>query len=458
MILWCPKCHEYRKRNSHEWDECRYTHHHIMVPAHEKFNNEINELRERIAAAEGSASDDAKPNDPASKDAKPNDLELANPDMDADRRKLGMLEAIKNSMVDDRLGSESVQAIVEEIVRDGLYDEHGGTFFWIGDGKTWDLLRHNSKALESVVSATHARRYGDAGRLFGVRDSIEARADILRLDRSKRAVAAGKRAVFADGRLWVDLGGEPRNVYVISADDHGPAVPYKPGARVILERHGMALPAPKSKKGGWLEMFCGLLRIEPERRRTFAAHICHMFCMHRETPAMVLDAGGADGAHSAEVTAARLVKELVDPVGFGRAVMMAPMGIHQLEGALESPVLAFAYAGSMQQDVSRCLAAAREGMALPGGKLYGYARIIFAGDTNTSVKINRYSMQTVPESDAPEDLLKRLDDMKPHLLYEMFGVIHDAFGSAAARSARPGAVSFDDMVCAVGNKVSGQPA
>lgn len=446
MILWCTKCGEYRKRNSPEWDECRYTNHHPMVAAHEKFNNEIDGLRRRIAEAE----------DAAAKDAKPDDTEVADTGTDDARRRLGTLEAIKNTVVDDRLSSETVPAVVEDITHDCLYDEHGGTFFWIGGDGKWDLLRHDSKALESAVSAVHARRYGEAGRSFGVRDAIEAHADVMRLDRSKRAVAAGRRAVFADGMLWIDLGGDARTVYSISADGHGPAVRYKPGARFILERHGEQLPGPRRREGRWLERFCGLLRIEQEQRRTFAAHVCHMLCTHVETPAMMLDAGDGDAALRAGVTAARLVRELVDPVGFRRGVAMAPTGVHQLERALESPVVAFGYADQLQRDVARCLAAAREGMPLSNGRLYGHARVIFAGSANSTGPLIRYGVEAAPGPDTPEDMLAALDCMKPHLLYEVFDVVHGAFGRAAARRAGPATVSFDDVAGAIQDMVDGQ--
>lgn len=437
MILWCTKCGEYRKRNSPEWDKCRYTDHHPMVVAHEKFNDEIDGLRRRIAAAEDAAAEDSKPGVP----------EVADSGTDDARRRLGVLEAIKNTVVDDRLSSETVPAVVEDMVRDGLYDEHGGAFFWIGGDGKWDLLRHDSKTLESAVSAVHSRRYGEGGKPFGVRDSLESRADTMRLDRSKRAVAAGKRAVFADGVLYVDLGGEPRRVYAVSADGHGMADRYGPGARFILERHGEPLPEPKRRRGRWLERFCSLLRVEPDQHRMFAAHLCHMLCMHRETPAMLL---GDGGAHVAEVAAARLVREVVDPVGFRRAVMVAPMGVHQVERALESPVVALCYAGSMQQDAARCLTAAREGMALPNGRLYGYARIIFAGSAGGSMEPVRYGIGAAPEPDPPEEMLAALDGMKPYLLHEMFDVVGDAFGRAAARA------SFNDMLHAVGDRVGGR--
>lgn len=64
----------------------------------------------------------------------------------------------------------------------------------------------------------------------------------------------------------MDLGGAERRVYGISAEGYGPAVPYGPGSRVILERHGAPLPTPAHREGEWLEWLGGLLRITPDQR------------------------------------------------------------------------------------------------------------------------------------------------------------------------------------------------
>ena len=146
---------------------------------------------------------------------------------------------------------------------------------------------------------------------------------------------------------WTSRGAR-RRVYGISADGHGPAVPYGPGSRIMLERHGAPLPVPAYEKGDWLDWFCSLLRITPGRREEFTAHLCHMFCTHQRTPAMVFEDGDGGGP-CGKTTAAGLVREVVDPVGFGRSVMMAPSRVRDILEALKSPVLALDRAGSQSR-------------------------------------------------------------------------------------------------------------
>ena len=120
--------------------------------------------------------------------------------------------------------------------------------------------------------------------------------------------------------LWVDLGGRPRRLYGISAEKHGPAVPYSPDVRVVMERHGNVMPEPERGGEGWLEAFCALLRVQERQRPLFCAHLCHMFCVHHQTPAMLFS--GPPG--SGKTAAARLARELADPVGMEHAAAVLP--------------------------------------------------------------------------------------------------------------------------------------
>lgn len=435
MILWCAKCGEYRKRNSQDWEECKFRSRHAMAPANERFAAELEDLRRRAGAE--------------------------NPDGETLDR-LGTLEALKRSVVESYSTDDSIGSVLDDVIHGGLHADHGGAFFWVRRGGGWDIVRSDGDELESSVSLTHVRRYGGAARRQAVQDMVRPRADEMRADPGRRAAGAGMRAVFADGRLWVDLGGEPRRAYPISAYGHGPAVPYGPGADVILERHGRPLPEPARRDGRWLEWFCDLLRIEPGMRRTFAAHVCHMFCTHQMTPAMLFDRDrGYEPA--GRTTAVRLVREVVDPVDFGRAVMMAPAETFQLEDALKSsPVLALDYMNGRNRDIDAYLAAACEGVALPGGRQYGYARVMAAcvmttwGTGELPREWWNYSLPKVDDPKPVEELLARLNDVKPYLLYEIFGVICGALGGSGPSLGW--AVTHNDMVDEVSGIVSNWPA
>ena len=75
MILWCTKCREFRKKNTPDWHECRYSSRHMMVPGHERMEKEMRQARERISSS-----------------GKPKDEDL---------KRLGALEAVKNAESDE---------------------------------------------------------------------------------------------------------------------------------------------------------------------------------------------------------------------------------------------------------------------------------------------------------------------------------------------------------------------
>ena len=74
MILWCVKCREFRKKNTPDWHECRYSSRHTLVPGHERMEKEMRQARERISSS-----------------GKPKDEDL---------KRLGALEAVKNAESD----------------------------------------------------------------------------------------------------------------------------------------------------------------------------------------------------------------------------------------------------------------------------------------------------------------------------------------------------------------------
>ena len=187
---------------------------------------------------------------------------------------------------------------------------------------------------------------------------LRARFDGLRADRVWR------RAGFDGHTLWVDLGGMPRRLYGISAEKHGPAVPYSPDTRMIMERHGRVMPEPERGGEGWLEAFCNLIRVQESQRPLFCAHLCHMLCMHQETPAMILS--GPPG--SGKTTAARLVRELVDPVGMEHAVAVLPKSADSLRRILAgSPVISFDNVDRISREAADALSGALEGLAMAAG-------------------------------------------------------------------------------------------
>ena len=92
------------------------------------------------------------------------------------------------------------------------------------------------------------------------------------------------------------------------------------------------------------------------------------------------------------------------------------------------------------------MAAAREGLVLPGGRSYGYRRIILAGAGKRPLpgRSVTYTLLPVERSEEPAALHAKLEAERPHLLHEMFGVIRDSF----RRAAGPGG-GLGDMLAAL---------
>ena len=91
-------------------------------------------------------------------------------------------------------------------------------------------------------------------------------------------------------------------------------------------------------------------RAGPAATPCSAAHLCHMFCVHHQTPAMLFSGPLGSG----KTTAARLVRELVDTVGIEHSVAVLPKSADSLRGILAgSPVASFDNVRQINQGDSR---------------------------------------------------------------------------------------------------------
>ena len=418
MILWCIKCREFRKRNTPGWHECRFSSRHMLVPGHERMEKELQQIREKIDSS-----------------GKPGDEDL---------KRLGALEAVKNAESDEDDERGHLTAVVDGMIAGYMYMERdtGGMFFRIRSGKSWDLLRHDDGAVVEMIQAEYYRKYGVVAADYNVgvvlaAHRLRARFDGLRADR------VWKRIGFDGYTLWVDLGGHPRHLYGISAEKHGPPVPYGPDARVVIERHGAAMPEPERGDGRWLEAFRALLRVREPQAALFAAHICHMFCAHQETPAALFCSPSGSG----KTTAARLVRELVDPAGFWNAVSVMPEGPQSLGKALSgSPVTAFCDVRFLKPAEARLLAGAMKGAVTGDGPPFN-ARIVMAAPEGMPRRLHmlegrvmRYDLPQMEGRKTGAEIADEFRAMLPHLLYEIFDLLHRAFrdpgeGRSATRMA-----------------------
>ena len=382
----------------------------MLVPGHERMEKELRQIREKIAGS-----------------AKPGDEDL---------KRLGALEAVKNAESDEDDERGHLTAVTDGMIAGYAYMERdpGGMFFRMRSGKSWDLLRHDDGAVAELIQAEYYRKYGVVAADYNVgvvlaAHRLRARFDGLRADR------VWKRAGFDGHTLWVDLGGRPRRLYGISAEKHGPPVPYGPDARVVIERHGAAMPEPERGDGRRLEAFRTLLRVREPQAALFAAHICHMFCAHQETPAMLFSGPSGSG----KTTAARLVRELVDPVGFWNAVSVMPEGSQSLDKALSgSPVTAFCDVQFLKPAEARLLAGALKGTVMGDGSPFN-ARIVMAAFEGMpdctrwrrlhalEGRIMRYDLPQMEGRKTGAEIADEFRSMLPHLLYEIFDLLHRAF-------------------------------
>ena len=390
----------------------------MLVPGHERMEKELRQIREKIAGT-------GKP-------------------VDEDLKRLGALEAVKNAESDEDDERGHLTAVTDGMIAGYMYMERdpGGMFFRMRSGESWDLLRHDDGAVVEMIQAEYFRKYGvvaadyNVGVVLAVH-RLRARFDGLRADR------VWKRTGFDDHTLWVDLGGHPRHLYGISAEKHGPPVPYGPDARVVIERHGTAMPEPERRDGRWLEAFRALLRVREPQAALFAAHLCHMFCVHQETPAALFCSPPGSG----KTTAARLVRELVDPAGFWNAVSVMPEGPQSLSKALSgSPVTAFCDVRFLKPAEARLLAGAMKG-AVTGDWPPFNARIVMAAPEGMPRRLHalegrvmRYDLPQMEGRKTGAEIADEFRAMLPHLLYKIFDLLHRAFrdpgeGRSATRMA-----------------------
>ena len=386
----------------------------MLVPGHERMEKELQQIREKIAGSD-----------------KPEDEDL---------KKLGALEAVKNAESDEDDEKGHLTIVADGIIAGYACMERdpGGTFLWMRSGDSWDLLKHDDGVAVEIIQVEYFRKYGVmvADYHVGVTlttHRLRARSEGLRTDRVWR------RAGFDGHTLWVDLGGRPRHLYGVSAKKHGPAVPYSTDVRMILERHGGAMPAPEYKEGRWLEAFCAMLRIPDRQYSLFCTHLCHMFCTHHETPAMLFC--GQPG--SGKTMSARLVRELVDPVGLEHSVAVLPRSADSLRGILtETPVASFDNVRQITQEAADALSGALEGLVMPADKQKhsvstGNIRLILTAPTNMpkrlhslSGRIVRYELTPVEGWKTMSEMAAEFYSMRPYLYHEMFDVLHRAFGNS----------------------------
>ena len=415
MILWCTKCREFRKKGTPDWHECRYSSRHALVPGHERMEKEMRQVRERIASSDNPSDEDLK--------------------------RLGALEAVKNAESDSDDEKGHLAAVADSMISGHACVGGGdpdGAFFWVKSGGSQDLYRHDDVMVADLIRAEHFRKYGVAAPDYHMGTvltphRLRARFDGLRADRVWR------RAGFDGHTLWVDLGGRPRRLYGISAEKHGPAVPYSQDSCVIMERHGSVMPEPERGGEGWLESFCNLLCVQEPQRSLFCAHLCHMLCMHHQTPAMILSGPSGSG----KTTVARLVRELVDPVGIEHAVAVLPRSADSLRRILAgSSVISFDNVDRINREAVDTLSGALEGLAMATGgqkrpESFGNIRFIMTAPEGRPKRLHslagkavRYELPPVREWKTMGEMTAEFHSIRPRLYHEIFDVLHRAFGDS----------------------------
>ena len=328
MILWCMSCKEYRKRGSNDWHRCEYKDRHRLVPAIGRMEEELQGIRDRI-------SERKRPENRTTRTS----------------RCWACWRAIKNAKVVDNDEKGRLNDLVEKMMGGSasLLHDPEAVFYWIRTGGEWDVLKSDSDFLERLIADEYKRAYGESVYDFYVRAVVQAYEH--RAIRENTVDRVWRRMGFDGKSLWFDLNGRPRRLYRVAPGINGPSVPYTPDMNMVFERHGDEMPEPEHADGRWLERFCGLLGIREDLREAFCVHLCHMFCVHQETPPMVFS--GPPG--SGKTVAGTLVRDLVNPVGPRNAAWAMPKGLNRLNDALSySPVVLFDPVSRIGRECRRC--------------------------------------------------------------------------------------------------------
>ena len=204
------------------------------------------------------------------------------------------------------------------------------------------------------------------------------------------------------------------------------------------------MPVPERGGEGWLEAFRAMLRVPESQAALFCAHLCHMFCAHHETPAMLFSGPSGSG----KTTAARFVRELVDPVGLEHAVAVLPKSAEDLHKILAgSPVTSFDNVRRIGREAADALSGALEGLAMTTDEQkhpasFGNVRLIMASPEgkpgrlhSLACKAVRYELPPVGEWKTMGEMAAEFYSMRPHLYHEMFDVLHRAFRGFPGRPA-----------------------
>ena len=177
-------------------------------------------------------------------------------------------------------------------------------------------------------------------------------------------------------------GPKRRLLYRVASGSNGPSVPYAPDLNLVFERHGAEMPEPEYADGRWLEKFCDLLGIQDDLREIFCVHLCHLFCIHQETPPMAFSGPSGSG----KTVAGTLVRELVDPVGMRDAAQAMPHDLVDLHRALHgSPVVLFDDVSRIDRKASEALCAACSGGVIPVP--FGYVRVILTSSDGAGNRV-----------------------------------------------------------------------
>ena len=112
-----------------------------------------------------------------------------------------------------------------------------------------------------------------------------------------------------------------------------------------------------------------------------------------------------------------------------------------------SPVASFDNLRQIGREASDALSGALEGLAMPvGGQKHpvspGNVRLIMAAPADMPKRLHslsgrtvRYELPPVEDWKTIHEIISTFHSMRSHLYYEMFGILHRAFGDSAA--ARP---------------------